>query len=90
MSDEFNDGAYYGHSFYAIYSAHETLFKRVENNTSRTDELIPWEVALPIGSYTVVAQSQRGGEVCIHFVINAGQRTIVQAIRKFSVLPRLA
>jgi hypothetical protein len=26
------------------------LFKRVENNISRTDEITPWEVALPIGS----------------------------------------
>ena len=43
----------------------------------RTDDLIPWEVALPIGSYTVVARLQRGGEVRVRFVIKAGQRTIV-------------
>jgi hypothetical protein len=49
VSDEFNDGPYYAHSSYAIYSAHGTLFKTVENNISRTNELIPWEVALPIG-----------------------------------------
>jgi hypothetical protein len=66
------------------------LFKRVENNISRTDDLIPSQVALPIGSYTVVARSQRGGEVRVHFVIKAGQWTIVQAIRNFSILPRLA
>jgi hypothetical protein len=77
VSDEFNDGAYYAHSSYTIYSIAGRLFKRVENNISRTDELIPWEVALPIVSYTVVARSQRGGEVRIHFVIKAGQRTIV-------------
>jgi hypothetical protein len=77
VSDEFNDGAYYAHSSYDIYSTHGTLFKRVENNISRTDELIPWEVALPIGSYTVVARSARGGEVRVRFVITAGQRTIV-------------
>jgi hypothetical protein len=77
VSDEFNDGAYYGHSSYDIYSTHRTLFKRVEINISSTDELIPWEVALPIGSYTVVARSARGGEICVHFVIKAGQRTIV-------------
>jgi hypothetical protein len=77
VSDEFNDGAYYAHSSYAIYSADGRLFKRVENNISRTDDLIPWEVALPIGSYTVVARSQRGGEVRVRFVIKAGQRTIV-------------
>jgi hypothetical protein len=77
LSDEFNDGAYYAHSSYDIYSIHGTLFKMVENNISRTDELIPWEVALPIGSYTVVARSARVGEVRVHFVIKAGQRTIV-------------
>jgi hypothetical protein len=77
VSDEFNDGAYYAHGSYEIYSTDGRLFKRVENSISRTDELIPWEVALPIGSYTVVAQSARGGEVRVHFVIKAGRRTIV-------------
>ena len=77
LSDEFNDGVYYGHRSYAIYSTHGTLVKTVENSISRTDELIPWEVALPIGSYTVVTRSARGGEVRVRFVIKAGQRTIV-------------
>ena len=77
VSDEFNDGAYYTHSSYDIYSTHGTLFKRVEINISRTDEIIPWEVALPIGSYTVVARSARGGEIRVPFVIKANKRTIV-------------
>ena len=77
VSDEFNDGAYYAHSSYAIYSIDGRLFKRVENNISRTDEIIPWEVALPVGSHTVVARSARDGEVRVRFVIKAGQRTIV-------------
>ena len=77
VSDEFNDGPYYAHSSYAIYSAHGRPFKTVENNISRTDELIPWEVALPTGAYTIVARSARAGEVRVHFVIKAGQRTIV-------------
>ena len=77
VSDEFNDGAYYAHGSYAIYSAHGRLFKTVENNFSRTDDLIPWEIALPIGAYTIVARSARAGEVRVHFVIKAGQRTIV-------------
>jgi len=77
VSDEFNDGAYYAHSSYAIYSIDGRLFKRVENNISRTDGIIPWEVALPAGSYSVVARSTRDGEVRVHFVIKAGQRTIV-------------
>src|SRR5882724_11604974 len=77
VSDEFNDGAYYAHSSYAIYSIDGRLFKRIENNISRTDDLIPWEVALPIGSYTVVPRSQRVGGVRVRFVIKADQRTIV-------------
>jgi hypothetical protein len=76
-TDEFNNGAYYAHSSYAIYSIDGRLFKRVENNISRTDEIIPWEVALPAGSYTVVARSARDGEVRVHFAIKAGRRTIV-------------
>src|SRR5436305_5537739 len=68
VSDEFNDGAYYAHASYAIYSTDGRLFKRVENNVSRTDEIIPWELDLPAGSYTIVAQSARGGEVRVHFV----------------------
>ena len=77
VSDEFNDGAYYAHGSYAIYSTDGKLFKRVENNVSRTDEIIPWELGLPAGSYTVVARSARSGEVRVRFVIKAGQRTIV-------------
>ena len=76
-SDEFNDGAYYAHSSYAIYSIDGRLFKRVENNVSRTDEIIPWQIALPAGSYKVVARSARDGEVRVRFVIKAGRRTIV-------------
>ena len=89
-SDEFNDGAYYAYSSYAIYSTHGRLFKRVENNISRTDDLIPSQVALPLGPTRSLLGRTRGGEVRVHFVIKAGQRTIVQAIRNFSILPRLA
>jgi hypothetical protein len=77
ISDEFNNGAYYARSSYDIYSTDGRLFKRVGNNISRTDELIPWQMTLPIGFYTVVARSARGGEVRVHFVIKAGQWTIV-------------
>ena len=77
VGDEFNHGGYYARRSYDIYSTDGRLFKRVGNNISRTDELIPWQIALPIGSYTVVARSARGGEVRVHFVIEAGQWTIV-------------
>src|SRR5689334_1041556 len=61
LSDEFNDGAYYAHGSFAIYYGDGRLFKRVENYFQRTDDIIPWEVALPAGSYTVVARLVRGG-----------------------------
>jgi hypothetical protein len=77
VSDEFNDGPYYAHSSFAIYSTDGSLFKKVENNISRTEEIIPWEVALPVGSYTIVGQSATDGEVRVHFVIRSGHRTIV-------------
>jgi hypothetical protein len=77
VSDEFNDGPYYAHSSFAIYSTDGRLFKRIENNISRTEEIIPWEVALPAGSYTIVAQSATDGDVRVHFVIRSGHRTIV-------------
>jgi hypothetical protein len=77
VSDEFNDGPYYAHSSFAIYSTDGRLFKRVENNISRTEEIIPWEITLPVGSYTVVARSATDGDVRVHFVIRSGHRTIV-------------
>jgi hypothetical protein len=58
VNDEFNDGAYYAHSSYAIYSIDGRLFKRVENNISRTDNLIPWEVALRLRNMPFVKALQ--------------------------------
>lgn len=77
LSDEFNDGAYYAHGSFAIYYRDGRLFKRVENYFQRTDDIIPWEVTLPVGSYTVVAQLVRGGEVRAHVVITTGRTTIL-------------
>jgi hypothetical protein len=77
VSDEFNDGAYYTHSSYAIYSVAGRLFKTVENTIPNTEEIIPWEVELPVGAYTIVGYSARLGEVRVHFVITPNQRTIV-------------
>src|SRR2546423_1145862 len=44
VSDAFNDGAYYAHSSYAIYSTHGTLVKTAENSISRTHDArsTPW------------------------------------------------
>src|SRR6266446_1404972 len=77
-TDEFNDGglAYYSHSSYAIYTIGGKLFKSVENHISRSDES-PELVALPAGSYLVIARSNRHGDVGIHVAIKAGRLTVL-------------
>jgi len=77
-TDEFNDGGtlYYAHGAYAIYTLDGELFKNVENHISRSDEL-PEIVSLPVGSYTVMARSDRDGYVSVPVMIRYGLRTIV-------------
>jgi hypothetical protein len=75
--DEESNGAYYSYSSYEIYSGNGRLFKRVEHNVSQTGEIIPWEVPLPAGFYTIVGHSKLDGEVHVHFVIKTGERTIL-------------
>ena len=77
-TDEFKDGdaRYFPHSSYAVYTTDGKLLKNVENHNSRTDE-IPEIVALPVGSYTVVAQAEKHGYVRVQVVIKEGQRTIL-------------
>ena len=77
-TDEFDDGGltYHAHSSYTVYTTDGKVFKNVENHISRSDEM-PEVVALPAGSYTVVARSEKDGYVRVHFVIKAGRRTIV-------------
>ena len=77
-TDEFNDGGtlYYSHGAYAIYTLDGKLFKNVENHISRSNEL-PETVSLPVGSYTVIARSERDGYVNVLVMIRNGLRTIV-------------
>jgi hypothetical protein len=77
-TDEFDDGglAYHAHSSYAIYTTDGKVFKKVKNHISLSDE-IPELVALPVGSYTVQARSERDGYVRVPVVIKAGRRTIL-------------
>ena len=77
-TDEFNDGGslYYAHSSYAIYAVDGKLFKDVENHISRSDEN-PETVTLPVGSYTVVARSEKNGYVRVPVMINSGRRTVL-------------
>jgi len=77
-TDELNDGGlvYYSHSSYAIYTIDGELFRIVENHISPGDES-PELVALPAGSYVVIARSDRQGDVRIRFAIEEGQLTVL-------------
>ena len=77
-TNEFNDGDawYFPHSSYAIYTIDGKLFKNVKNQRSPADE-IPEVVALPVGTYAVVARSERDGYGRVLVVIKEGQQTIL-------------
>ena len=77
-TDEFNDGDawYFPHSSYAIYTIGGKLFKKVKNQRFPADE-IPEVVALPVGTYAVVARSERDGYGRVLVVIKEGQQTIL-------------
>jgi len=67
---------YFPHSSYAIYTIDGRLFKNVKNKRSAGDE-VPEVVALPVGTYTVVARSERGGYAGMRVVIKEGQQAIL-------------
>jgi hypothetical protein len=77
-TDKVNDDglAYSSHNSYAIYTIDGELFKSVENHISPSDES-PELVALPAGSYLVIARSDRYGDVGIRVAIKAGQLTVL-------------
>ena len=78
VTDEFGDGAawYFPRSSFVIYTINGKLFKDVESQHS-ADDIVPEVVALPVGTYTVVARSKRDGYVRIRVVIKEGQQTIL-------------
>jgi hypothetical protein len=61
MADEFNYGNawYFPHSAFAIYTIDGKLFKNVKRLF--TDDETPEVVALPVGSYMIVARSEKDG-----------------------------
>ena len=77
-TDEFSDGdaLYFPHSSYAIYTIDGKLLKKVKNQRFPADE-IPEVVALPVGTYAVIARSERDGYGRVLVVIKEGQQTIV-------------
>ena len=77
-ADESYDGNawYFPQSLFAIYTIDGKLFKKVRNQRFPADE-IPEVVALPVGTYAVVARSERDGYGRVLVVIKEGQQTIV-------------
>jgi hypothetical protein len=91
-ADEFNDGStwYFPHSAFAIYTIDGKLFKNVKSYFSY-DEIPEVLVALPVGSYIVVARSENDGYIRLPVVIKAGQRTILDLdLREKGTLRRIA
>ena len=77
-ADESYDGNswYFPQNLFAIYTIDRKLFKNVTSQLS-TDEEIPEIVALPVGSYIVVARSEKDGFIRLPVAIKAGRRTIL-------------
>jgi hypothetical protein len=90
-TDEFNDGNawYFPHSFYAIHTIDGKLFKNVTSHFA--DDETPEVVALPVGSYMIVARSEKDGHIRVPVVIKAGERTILDLdLREKGTLKRTA
>jgi len=77
-TDRFNDGdaRYFPHSSYAIYTLDGRLYENVRNRRAADDEA-PEVVALPVGTYTVVARSERGGYAGMLVVIKEGKQVVL-------------
>jgi hypothetical protein len=91
-ADEFNDGNawYFPHSAFAIYTIDGKLFKNVKSHFTY-DEIPEVLVALPVGSYIVVARSEKDGYIRLPVVIKAGRRTILDLdLREKGTLRRIA
>ena len=91
-ADESYDGNawYFPQNLFAIYTIDGKLLKNVTSQLS-TDEEIPDIVALPVGSYMVVARSEKDGYIRLPVAIKAGRRTVLDLdLRQESTPTRLA
>jgi len=97
VTDGINDGDawYFPRSSFAIYTIDGKLFKDVKSQHFADDE-IPEVVALPVGTYTVVARAKRDGYVHILVLIKEGQQTILdlnlgqkETVRRFQTSDRV-
>ena len=97
VTDGINEGDawYFPRSSFAIYTIDGKLFKDVKSQHFADDE-IPEVVALPVGTYTVVARAKRDGYVHILVLIKEGQQTILdlnlgqkETVRRFQTSDRV-
>ena len=91
-ADESYDGNawYFPQNLFAIYTIDGKLFKNVTSQYS-ADEEIPEVVALPVGSYMVVARSEKDGYIRLPVAIKAGRRTVLDLdLRQEGTPTRLA
>jgi len=77
-TDRFKEGDawYFPHSSYAIYKIDGRLYENVRNHSSADDE-VPEFVALPVGTYTVVARAERGGYASMLVAIKEGEQVVL-------------
>ena len=91
-ANEFNGGSawYFPQNLFAIYTIDGKLFKNVTSQLS-ADEEIPEIVALPVGSYMVIARSEKDGYIRLPVAIKAGRRTVLDLdLRQEDTPTRLA
>jgi hypothetical protein len=91
-ADEFYGGNawYLPQNLFAIYAIDGKLFRNVTSVYS-TDEEIPEIVTLPVGSYMVVARSEKDGYIRLPVAIKAGRRTVLDLdLRQEGTPTRLA
>jgi hypothetical protein len=76
--DRFRDGDawYFPHSSYAIYTIDGKLYENVRNHRSANDE-VPEVVALPVGTYTVVARAERSGYASMLVAIKENEQVVL-------------
>lgn len=79
---EFNDGnlMYYPHTRYSILNTNGKRLEWVDNHVAENDET-PQVVAIPVGTYYVLAQSELDGLVRVPVVIKGGETTVVNLER---------
>jgi hypothetical protein len=81
---------YFPQNLFAVYTIDGKLFKNVTSQLS-ADEEIPEIVALPVGSYMVVARSEKDGYIRLPVAIKAGRRTVLDLdLRQEGIPARLA